>query len=379
MYVLQSEGVSKGCWPGYSVDNSSDYIYKNICGIRDVRTWGGASLDLRSNLTALYAGIQYAEASGGLDASGKYVSGTANKNGLYFISRDKVDAVDYYKQALVAATKNSGLISSSTEKAWLGSVAYDSKGWFISTSGDAGTDSQGNEYILAPAFNLNASAINLKIQDGIIYVIPKGLREGGEYEMGTFIDKSDNARKPLKWICTSLDGNYATMQSEGMSHGTAPAVNGNGLDSIFVDISSICADLKPWYNTWKSVEANGGRDNSTGIWNAGDNIKKDGLYLIDRKFLTKDQRVFDGYLKKGIIVTPYYYALHNAAANYKTFGATKSYAWLGSASNSTNFWYVYSTGDVEIYGNADYDGVIAPAFNLDISKIIVTGNEIKRK
>ena len=72
----------------------------------------------------------------------------------------------------------------------------------------------------------------------------------------------------------------------------------------------------------------------------------------------------------------YWTALKEAAMNYQSFGAADGNASLGTVNCCHNAWYVYSDGYVYTDGNQDYDFVVAPAFNLDLSKVEVVENQI---
>ena len=68
---------------------------------------------------------------------------------------------------------------------------------------------------------------------------------------------------------------------------------------------------------------------------------------------------------------------HRAAIlfNYSLFRASSSSAWLSTVYSNDYAQYVYSNGHV--YGNLqNSDFVVAPAFNLDLSKVEIVGDEI---
>lgn len=72
----------------------------------------------------------------------------------------------------------------------------------------------------------------------------------------------------------------------------------------------------------------------------------------------------------------YWQALKKAAGNASSFGCPNSYAWLGAVYGGSNAWCVYSGGNVYDHYGQYNDFVVAPAFNLDLSKIIIVGDEI---
>ena len=84
-----------------------------------------------------------------------------------------------------------------------------------------------------------------------------------------------------------------------------------------------------------------------------------------------------GFTKCGKQGSGYYWtALKEAAMNYQSFGAASNGAWLGTVSGSGNPLCVDSNGGV-YNGNLRSSGfVVAPAFNLDLSKVEIVGDEI---
>lgn len=68
----------------------------------------------------------------------------------------------------------------------------------------------------------------------------------------------------------------------------------------------------------------------------------------------------------------YNQALNTAAGNYSSFEASHGYSWLGTVYGSYA-WYVYSGGNVSNDGGQGVSFVVAPAFNLDTSKVTLEG------
>ena len=68
--------------------------------------------------------------------------------------------------------------------------------------------------------------------------------------------------------------------------------------------------------------------------------------------------------------------MKKAAGNASSFGSPSGCAWLGTVYGGSSAWCVDSNGNV--YGNngRNYDCVVASAFNLDLSKVEVAGDEI---
>ena len=92
-----------------------------------------------------------------------------------------------------------------------------------------------------------------------------------------------------------------------------------------------------------------------------------GLYLVsaDKAGFTELGKLGSG---------NYCQALKTAATNFSSFGCPYYHAWLGTVSGSVGAWYVYSNGYIYSYQNNDF--VVAPAFNLDLSKVEIVENEI---
>lgn len=168
------------------------------------------------------------------------------------------------------------------------------------------------------------------------------------------------------WTVCELvnDGRTAVLQSHGVTSGAWPGFKmaefGNGdyyADSIDgQDISAYDHKLKELYNAIKDVEdkfASYGK----------------GLYLVSKEKV--------GFTKCGKQGSGYYWtALKEAAMNYQSFGAASNGAWLGTVSGRGNPLCVDSNGGV-YNGNPRSSGfVVAPAFNLDLSKVEVAGDEI---
>ena len=157
-----------------------------------------------------------------------------------------------------------------------------------------------------------------------------------------------------KWTVCELvnDGKTAVLQSNGVTSGSWPGYvipqfgNGNFYEKSIdgQNISSYDDKMQSLYDAIKDAE-----DSSASYGK--------GLFL---------QSGFGNYLQ----------ALQKAAENAHSFGSPSYRAWLGTVDGSDYAWYVYSNGNA-YYGNYQgHDCVIAPAFNLDLSKIKVVGDEI---
>ena len=160
------------------------------------------------------------------------------------------------------------------------------------------------------------------------------------------------------------DGRVAVIQSHGVTHGAWPGFvmsqfgNGNYYSKSIdgQDISSYDDKIQSLYDAIKDVE-----DTSA--------FYGKGLYLIP-----KEKSGFREWYKPGS--GNYWQALKEAAGNARSFGASVNCAWTGTYyGNSGDSWVVNSNGDT--YGNYQSGSfVVAPAFNLDLSKVEVVGDEI---
>lgn len=167
-----------------------------------------------------------------------------------------------------------------------------------------------------------------------------------------------------KWTACELinKGKTLVIQSHGVTHGKWPGFKmekfGNGdyyADSIDrQDISAYDRKLKELYNAIKDVE-----DKSASYGK--------GLYLIS------EEKV--GFTELGHPGSGnYWQALKAAAENARSFWAAYC-AWLGTVYGSGGAWYVNSNGGVS-YNDQSDDYVVAPVFNLDLSKVEIVDDEI---
>ena len=168
------------------------------------------------------------------------------------------------------------------------------------------------------------------------------------------------------WTVCELvnNGRTAVIQSHGVTHGVWPGLEmaqfGNGnyyTNSIDgEDISAYDNKMKELYDAIKDVE-----DTSASYGN--------GLYLVSR-----EKAGFMEWSKSGS--GNYWQALKEAAGNARSFGASSNGAWLGTVSGSCNPLCVDSNGGVYNSNLRNSGFVVAPAFNLDLSKVEVAGDEI---
>ena len=158
------------------------------------------------------------------------------------------------------------------------------------------------------------------------------------------------------------DGHVAVIQSRGVTHGAWPGFKMTEFDSKYsidgYDISAYDVKTKKLYDAIKDVE-----DKSASYGK--------GLYLV-----SKEKAGFTEWGEPGS--GDYWQALKKAAGNASSFGCPSYCAWLGAVGGSDGAWCVGSNGNVYNYYQ-DSDCVVAPAYNLDLSKVEVVGDEIIRK
>ena len=173
------------------------------------------------------------------------------------------------------------------------------------------------------------------------------------------------------WTACELINNGKTLviQSHGVTSGAWPgyvmqkfggkanAFYGSDIDGA--DISAYDDKMQELYDAIKDAE-----DSSASY--------SKGLFLI-----SKEKAGFTEWREPGS--GNYWQALKEASMNYQSFGAADGNASLGTVNCCHNAWYVYSDGYVYTDGNQDYDFVVAPAFNLDLSKIEIVVDEIMIK
>ena len=163
------------------------------------------------------------------------------------------------------------------------------------------------------------------------------------------------------WTACEVNNNrhVAVIQSRGVTHGAWPGFKMTEFDSKYsidgYDISAYDVKTKKLYDAIKDVE-----DKSASYGK--------GLYLV-----SKEKAGFTEWCEPGS--GDYWQALKKAAENACSFGSPDNYAWLGTVYGSGGAWYVNSNGGVS-YNDQSDDYVVAPAFNLDLSKVEVVGDEI---
>ena len=359
--VLQSHGVTTGPWPGFKMlkfgGNVDNFYAEDIDG-DDISAYD-------DKMQALYDGIKDVE-----DKSASY------GKGLYLISKEKAGFTEWaasgsgnYWQVLKAAAENFSP-SRAVYCAWLSTAFGGNHAWYIYSDGGVyGSDNQNGDFVVAPAFNLDLSKVEV-VDDEIIkkaQAASSPVEQDGNCQEHQLLGKTYKFAGYYWTVCELINnGRVAVIQSHGVTHGAWPGFVmpqfGNGsyyADSIDgQDISSYDDKMQSLYDNIKEVE-----DTSVSYGK--------GLYLISKE-KTGFTEIFDpgsGY---------YWTELKAVAENTSAFGNASYSAWLGSAFGSYYAWFVSSDGS--IYGYAqNVDFVVAPAFNLDLSKVEIAGDEIIKK
>ena len=155
------------------------------------------------------------------------------------------------------------------------------------------------------------------------------------------------------------DRHVAVIQSRGVTHGAWPGFKMTEFDSKYsidrYDISAYDVKTKKLYDAIKDVE-----DKSASYGK--------GLYLV-----SKEKVGFTEWDEPGS--GNYWQALKATAENARSFGASYYGAWLGTVNGKYYAWYVNRYGNVYYYLQ-NGDCVVAPAFNLELSKVESICDEI---
>lgn len=344
--VMQSLGVTAGPWPGYSMSQfgNGDYYTQDISG-KDIG-------DYDEKTRALM----------------KQIKPVSLIDSLYLPSFEDIDDNTIWKAALAKAASNHNLFESLYTIAWLGTVNGSSGAWYVNWNKYVGRNGgQYVSYVVAPAFNLDLSKIEI-VGDKII---KKAQPAPSLFEHDDNCQEHQLLGKTYKlagydWTVCEVDKEHhiAVIQSHGVTSGAWPGYtmpqfgNGNYYSKSIdgEDISAYDNKMKELYDTIKDAE------NTSASYGKG-------LYLI-----SMEKAGFAKWCKSGF--GNYCQTLKKAASHGSSFGASVNVAWTGTYyGNSGDAWVVNSNGDT--YGNYQSGSfVVAPAFNLDLSKVEIMGDEI---
>lgn len=144
--VLQSTGVTAGGWPGYTMSKFGNHVgyASNIDG-QDISEYDAKTTSLYNNIkSAEYTRAEY---------------GT----GLYLVSSAMADSAynnGCYNRALTTAANNNSLFGVDAI-AWLG-TGYGNEHALMISGNIVSYNYQSYNFVVAPAFNLNTSKVNLE-------------------------------------------------------------------------------------------------------------------------------------------------------------------------------------------------------------------------
>lgn len=204
-----------------------------------------------------------------------------------------------------------------------------------------------------------------KQQGGSSTPTPAEVTTGDTYSFGGY-----------DWVVAEQGNGYAVLQSTGVTHG---AWAGYKLTSDYegTTISFGKANTK-YNNSIDGFNIANYDDKMIALYDSIKSLEYIGTSYGSGLFLVSN-------VKAGT-TTPntqgsgnYWTTLKIAATNYESFGAYYSGAWLGTDNDGYNAWYVNSSGNFGRNSDQNIDFVIAPAFNLDLSKVTVSGNTITIK
>ena len=363
--VLQSHGVTSGAWPGFKMAEfgNGDYYADSIDG-QDISAYD-------HKLKELYNAIKDVE-----DKSATY------GKGLYLVSKEKVGFTKcgkhgsgyywtaLYWTALKEAAMNYRSFGAASNGAWLGTVSGSGNPLCVDSNGGVyNGNPRSSGFVVAPAFNLDLSKVEVAGDE----IIKKAQPAPSSFEHDDNCQEHQLLGKTYKfagykWTACELINNGKTLviQSHGVTNGKWPGYKmlkfGENVDTFYAadidgqDISGYDDKMQALYEAIKDAE-----DSSTSYGK--------GLFLISEEKI--------GFTKCGEPGSGNYWkALKAAAENARSFGSPYSCAWLGTVYGGNDAWCVGSYGSVYYYGDQSSDFVVAPAFNLDLSKVEVAGDEI---
>lgn len=137
--VMQSLGVTAGPWPSFSMENlgDGDYYAHNI-----------DDYDISKYDDKTYALM-------------KQIKPVSLIDGLYLPSFEDINDNQIWKDALARATSHSSSCEGFCDYTWLSTVCGSYNAWFVDQYGGVGYIYQYVSYVVAPAFNLDLSNIEI--------------------------------------------------------------------------------------------------------------------------------------------------------------------------------------------------------------------------
>ena len=364
--LIQSHGVTTGPWPGFKMSQfgNGHYYGSDIDG-QDISSYDDKT-------QKLYDAIKDVE-----DMSATY------GKGLYLVSAKKVQLPTiiygasgdgYYCDAIVFAGSQDNPNGTHCN-AWLGTLGNkENTAWFVNCFANGYIALQDDAVkTIAPAFNLDLSKVEIKGDE----IIKKEQPAPSSFEHDDNSQEHQLLGKTYKfagynWIPCELINNGKTLviQSHVVTRGAWPGLvisqfgNGNYYSQSIdgQDISGYDNKLKELYNAIKDAE-----DSSASYGK--------GLFLI-----SKEKVGFTEFGEPGS--GNYWAALKAVAENASQLGPGNDFVWLGTVDGGAHACCLLSSGSIhghESGCNQNLYYVIAPAFNLDLSKVEIKGDEIIKK
>lgn len=364
--VIQSHGVTTGPWPGFKMSQfgNGHYYGSDIDG-QDISSYDDKT-------QKLYDAIKDVE-----DMSATY------GKGLYLVSAEKVQlpttiygasGAGYYCDAIVSAGSQ-GNPNGTHCNTWLGTLGNkENTAWFVNCFANGYITFQDDVIkTIAPTFNLDLSKVEIKGDE----IIKKAQAAYSPVEQDDNCQEHQLLGKIYKfagynWTACELINNGKTLviQSHGVTHGAWPGLvmsqfgNGNYYSKSIdgEDISAYDDKMRSLYDAIKDVE-----DKSASYGK--------GLFLI-----SKEKADYVEFERTGS--GNYWKVLQGVSMNYSQFGATCFSTWLGTVADANSG----TALSMDIGGCIGYsiynqpnEYAIAPAFNLDLSKVEIVGDEIIKK
>ena len=263
---------------------------------------------------------------------------------------------------------------------------------YVTLEGDSGSQTEIGEYTCRLSLKQTQNNNRLIWADGTTeqksikwYITAETSNEGGvlflgqKVELGhTYNRKSETI--PVEWVVAEkLSNHIYALQSTG-TECNIPTSGGYG--------SNLAKNSAYWYtrnlyNEIKSVEADYGRNSSTGVYD--EQADKSGLYLVPFSQFNMGYLPDDGYSSEGYILiqnkaSQYYVdAYYLAFCNRNTFIASGGSVCVGRDYNNNDCVITNAKGEypvVTTVSNYNKNSVIAPAFNVDDRKIKVADGVI---
>lgn len=366
--VIQSHGVTTGPWPGFKMSQFGgkvDAFYATDIDGADISAYD-------DKMQTLYDAIKEVE-----DKSAPY------GKGLFLVSAEKAQlptviygasGAGYYCDALVSAGSE-GNPNGTHCNAWLGTLGNkENTAWFVNGFANGYIALQDDVVkTIAPAFNIDLSKVVIS-GDEIVkkeQPAPSSFEHDDNSHEHQLLDKIYKFAG-YNWTACELINNGKTLvlQSHGVTHGAWPGFvmskfgNGHFYSKSIAgeDISDYDDKMRALYDAIKDAE-----DTSATYGK--------GLFLI-----SKEKAGYVEFERTGS--GNYWKVLQGVSMNYSPFGATCFSTWLGTVAdaNSGNAFSMDIGGCIgySIY-NQPNEYAIAPAFNLDLSKVEIKGDEIIKK